>query len=85
MTIKMTFRLTDDQLADALMKTLIERLAKAGNCDVFNYPDKVLCEMNWTTKGNATYLGKTEVSRDKTVGALVDAYNILKYGKSKCS
>ena len=72
MAIKMTFKLTDDQLADALMKSIIERIGDIEDAG-----------LDWATKRNATYIGKTEVSRDKAVGTLVDAYNVLKFGKLK--
>ena len=83
MPISMTFKLTDEQLADSLMKSITERLAKAGNNDVFNHPDKVLREMNWTTKRNVAYLGTVEVSKDQNVAILVNTYNVLKFGKVK--
>ena len=70
MTINMTFLLSDEQLADSLLKSIIER---AGVGDTHSGDA-------WETKRTTTYLCATEVSKDSNVAILVNAYNILKFG-----
>ena len=73
MTINMTFKLTDDQLADSLLKSIIKRT------DVED--DTMLI---WGTRKGAVCRSDSktvsEVSKDKNAAVLVDAYNVLKYG-----
>ena len=76
MTIKMTFKLTDEQLADALMKSIIERIEAGGR----KIADG---DFRWTTKRNVVYVSDIEVSKDQNIATLVNAYNVLKFGKPK--
>ena len=73
MSIHMTFKLTDDQLADSLLKAVIERVGVED--------DKMLI---WGTRKGVVCRSDSktvsEVSKDKYAAALVDAYNVLKYG-----
>ena len=73
MVIKMTFRLTDEQLADALLKSIIQRIGVED--------DTMLI---WGTRKGAVCRSDSktvsEVSKDKNAVVLVDAYNVLKYG-----
>jgi len=81
MPTSMTFRLTDEQLADTLLKSIIERIGDVEDAG-----------LGWgtvkTLKGNRsiTCLGgskKRIISKDPNVAILVNAYNILKFGEVK--
>ena len=74
MVINMRFKLTEEQLAESLLNSITDRLGLVVASKN---------EMDWATKRNVIYIGPTEVSKDANVAVLVNAYNILKFGKSK--
>ena len=76
MSTKLTFRLTDEQLADTLMQVIIKRTGVEAEA----------AEYEWETKGKITYFDRHNrhpASKDPNVAVLVNAYNVLKFGEVK--
>ncbi len=67
MVINMVFKLSDEQLADSLLKVIIERTGFEGG------------GLEWATKGKITCYdahNRHPVSKDMNVAVLVNAYNV---------
>lgn len=73
-SVAITVKLTDDEVAAALMQIILKRTG---------VEDDAGCD--WGTAGRLTCIGNVAwtVSHDVRITHLVDAFNVLKYGEVK--